>query len=119
MDEQKRGMKEQMNECYNNLLDVVKTSEEKSYNEDKHIHEEIDSIKSGVLAIEGRAFKEDCRKLLEPGHVITLAEYEALQAEHSVYNGLGGNHEGDGLFSMAEAKYRNGLRNAEEALSED
>lgn len=114
MDEQKRGMKEQMNECYNNLLDVVKASEAKSLAEDEHIHEEIDSIKNGVLAIEGRAFKEDCRKLLEPGHIITLAEYEALQAEHEVYNGLGGNHEGDGLFSMAEAKYRNGLKNAEE-----
>ena len=103
-----------MNECYNNLLDVVKASEAKSLAEDEHIHAEIDSIKNGVLSIEGRAFKEDCRKLLEPGHIITLAEYEALQAEHEIYNSLGGNHEGDGVFSMAEAKYRNGLKNAEE-----
>ena len=67
-----------MNECYNNLLEVVKKSEDRSYEEDKRIRVEIDSIKGGVLSIEGRAFKEDCRRLLEPGHIITLAEYEAL-----------------------------------------
>ena len=109
MDEQKKGMKEQMSECYNNLLEVVQESEKKSYEEDIHIHNEIDNIKSGVLSIEGRAFKDDCRRLLEPGHVITLPEYEAIQAEHIVYNSLGGNHEGDGLFRLVVKKYQNTL----------
>jgi hypothetical protein len=53
-----------MGECYNNLLNVVKESEERSLAEDKIIHSEIDVIKSGMLSLEGRTFKEDCRKLL-------------------------------------------------------
>ncbi len=114
MDEQRTGMKEQMGECYNNLLNVVKESEERSFAEDKIIHAEIDVIKSGMLSLEGRTFKEDCRKLLQDNHRITLAEYEAIQAEHVVYNNLGGNHEGDGLFSMVVAKYQNNLKITEE-----
>ncbi len=114
MDEQKTGMKEQMGECYNNLLKVVKESEERSLAEDKVIHTEIDIIKSGLLSLEGRTFKEDCRKLLQEDHRITLAEFEAVSAEHIVYNNLGGNHEGDGLFSMVVAKYQNNLKIVEE-----
>ena len=114
MDEQRTGMKEQMGECYNNLLNVVKESEERSLAEDKIIHSEIDVIKSGMLSLEGRTFKEDCRKLLQDDHRITLAEFEAISAEHIVYNNLGGNHEGDGLFSMVVAKYQNNLKMADE-----
>ena len=114
MDEQRIGMKEQMADCYANLLNVVKESEAKSQEEDKKIYEKIDHLTSGVLSIEGRAFKDDCRRLLEPGHVITLAEFEAIQAEHIVYNNLGGNHEGDGLYSMVVAKYQQALKNDDE-----
>ena len=109
-DEQKKGMKEQMSECYNNLIEVVKESDEKSMAEDVKIHQEIDVIKNGMLSVEGRAFKSDCRKLLEDGHIITLNEYENILAEHIIYNKLGGNHEGDGLFSMVVAKYQNQLK---------
>ena len=109
-DEQKKGMKEQMNECYSNLIEVVKESDEKSMAEDVKIHQEIDVIKNGMLSVEGRAFKSDCRKLLEDGHIITLNEYENILAEHIIYNKLGGNHEGDGLFSMVIAKYQNQLK---------
>ena len=48
-----------------------------------------------MLSIEGRAFRTECRKLLEPDHVISLKEYEAIVSEHETYNRLGGNHEGD------------------------
>lgn len=114
MDEQRTGMKEQMGECYNNLLNVVKESEERSFAEDKIIHREIDVIKNGMLSLEGRSFKDDCRKLLQEEHRITLAEFEAISAEHDVYNSLGGNHEGDGLFSMVVAKYQNTLKTIEQ-----
>ena len=117
-DEQKTGMKEQMTECYNNLIDVVKASDEKSMEEDEKIHREIDIIKDGMLSVEGRAFRADCRKLLEDGHIITLNEYEAILAEHVTYNNLGGNHEGDGLFSMVQAKYQNQLRATEMVIDE-
>lgn len=117
MDEQRKGMQAQMRECYNDLVNVVKASEERSFAEDEHIHEEIDAIKGGLLSLEGRNFKEDCRRLLMPGHIITLAEYEAIQAEHIVYNNLGGNHEGDGLYSMVMTKYQNTLNtNNEEGI---
>lgn len=112
-DEQKEGMKEQMSECYSNLIQVVKESEERSMEEDHKIHKEIDIIKDGMLSVEGRAFRNECRRLLEEGHVITLNEYEAILAEHVTYNNLGGNHEGDGLFSMVQVKYQNQLHIAE------
>ncbi len=102
-----------MKECYDNLTSVVKDLEERSIEEDKKIHHEIDIIKDGMLSVEGRAFRNECRRLLEEGHVITLNEYEAILAEHVTYNNLGGNHEGDGLFSMVQVKYQNQLHIAE------
>lgn len=109
MDEQSKETKQQMAECYSNLISVVREYDEKSRLADEHMQEEIDVIKDGMLSIEGRAFKNDCRRLLEETHIITLDEYEALVAEHMVYNSLGGNHEGDALFSMVEIKYKNSL----------
>ena len=108
--EQRTGMKEQMAECYNNLIDVVKESDEKSMAEDKIIHEEIDIIKEGMLSVEGRAFRNECRRLLQDDHIITLKEYETIVSEHITYNKLGGNHEGDALFSMVVVKYENTLK---------
>ena len=104
-----------MGECYSNLISVVKEQEEKSMEEDRKIHKEIDVIKNGMLSLEGRSFKQDCRKLLREDHRITLSEYEAITLEHKIYNDLGGNHEGDGLFSMVVAKYQNNLTMNEEA----
>lgn len=109
-DEQKEDMKQQMSECYANLIQVVKESEERSMQEDIKIHNEIDVIKDGMLSIEGRAFRNECRRLLEPDHIITVNEYMAIGSEHVTYNNLGGNHEGDGLFSMVQAKYQNSLK---------
>ena len=106
-------MTSQMKECYDNLTNVVKDLEKHSIEEDKRIHHEIDIIKDGMLSVEGRAFRNECRRLLEEGHVITLNEYEAILAEHVTYNNLGGNHEGDGLFSMVQVKYQNQLHIAE------
>lgn len=114
MDEQRTDMSKQMDICYNKLLGVVQDAEDRSFAEDKIIHEEIDVIKSGMLSLEGKTFKEECRRLLDIHHVITLSEYELIQTEHDVYNKLGGNHEGDGLFSMVVAKYQNALNNKEE-----
>ena len=113
MDAQKTEMKEQMENCHNNLIEVVKEYDEKSMRADEHMQREIDVMKDGLLSIDGRAFRADCRRLLEDQHIITLDEYEALVTEHKVYNNRGGNHEGDALFSMVEAKYKNSLHNEE------
>lgn len=112
-------MKEQMTECYGNLINVVNESNEKSMAEDAKIHEEIDAIKGGMLSVQGRAFKAECRRLLEDSHTITLNEYESLLQEHITYNNLGGNHEGDGLFSMVQAKYKNQLKVAPNIDTDD
>ena len=111
MDEQKTGMVQQMDECYNKLLNIVKESDERSHEEDVKIHQEIDIIKEGVLSVEGRAFRAECKKFLQDDHIITFDEYETILAEHTTYNKLGGNHEGDRLFAMVEAKYQNHLDN--------
>lgn len=62
-------------------------------------------LKGGILSIQGRGFKHDCRKLLEDGHIITLNEFEALGAEHNIYKSLGGNSHGDALFDLVKVKY--------------
>ena len=113
--EQNAGMQKQMSECYSNLIEVVKDSDEKSMEEDKRIHHEIDIIKDGMLSVEGRAFRNECKRLLEDDHIITLNEYLAVVNEHSVYNNLGGNHEGDLLFSAVKAKYEKSLKTASAA----
>ena len=99
-------MKEQMSECYNNLIEVVRESEERSMEEDRKIHHEIDIIKDGMLSVEGRAFRNECRRLLQDNHTISLNEYLNIVNEHKVYNNLGGNHEGDMLFDAVRAKYK-------------
>ena len=72
-----------------------------------------------MLSVQGRAFKAECRRLLEDSHSITLNEYESILQEHITYNNLGGNHEGDGLFSMVQAKYKNQLKVAPNIDTDD
>ena len=113
--DQNEGMQKQMSECYSNLIEVVKESDEKSMEEDRVIHHEIDIIKDGMLSVEGRAFRNECKRLLEDDHIITLNEYLTVVNEHGVYNNLGGNHEGDLLFSAVKAKYEKSLKTASAA----
>lgn len=71
---------------------------------DKALQDQIDILKKGILSIQGKAFKHECRELLKEDHEITLEEFEALQEDHNIYNSLGGNHDGDALFKMIEGK---------------
>ena len=107
LDEHKRQMKEDMNQCSTGLMNIVKEQTEALKKSDDAIHEDIDSLRDGMLSIQGRNFKNDCHKLLKADHVIDLKEYEQVLADHIAYNKLGGNHEGDALFAMVEAKYKN------------
>ena len=109
LDEHKRQMKEDMNQCSTGLMNIVKEQTEALKKSDDAIHEDIDSLRDGMLSIQGRNFKNDCHRMLLDQHVITLNEFDQLLADHIVYNKLGGNHEGDALFSMVEAKYKNSL----------
>lgn len=107
LEEHKQQIKYDMNTCSSEMMRTLKEQTETLKATDEAIHEEIDSLRGGMLSIQGRNFKNDCHKLLKADHVIDLKEYEQLLADHIAYNKLGGNHEGDALFSMVEAKYKN------------
>ena len=105
--EQKDQIAKDMNACSTEMMKVLREQTENLKKTDEAIHTEIDSLRSGMLSIQGRNFKNDCHKLLKADHTIDLKEYEQLLADHIAYNKLGGNHEGDALFAMVEAKYKN------------
>lgn len=101
-----------MDDQHQNIIEIMDQRDVTFKEEDKRIHEEIDELKDdfkimkgGILSIQGRDFKADCRMLLQPDHIITLSEYESIIEEHEVYKSLGGNHEGDALFTMVQQKY--------------
>lgn len=71
----------------------------------------LDNLTKGVLSLQGAIFKQECRRLLEPSHTITLEEYEQCVDDHEAYNGLGGNSRGDSLFTSVEIKWKNQLIN--------
>lgn len=74
---------------------------------DKALREEMDIIKAGLLSVQGDSFKAKCREALREDNTITIEQFEALEKEHTVYNGLGGNHTGDELFNLVKRKVEN------------
>jgi len=81
-----------MSSCYANLISVVDKRDDGLLEADKGIREDIKSlkdefgsVKSGMLTVQGRAFKDECHRLLDDDHIITLIEYENILAEHITY----------------------------------
>lgn len=70
----------------------------------------IETLRDGMLSIQGKQFKQECRELLQPDCEITIDEWTRLNKEHDVYNSLNGNHEGDLLFNDVEIKYHSQLQ---------
>lgn len=71
------------------------------------LEDNLNTLKDGILSLQRKEFKEECRRLLNQKESITYEQYTILQREHTVYNSLGGNHEGDQLFKLASMKYAN------------
>ena len=71
------------------------------------LEDNLNTLKGGILSLQRREFKEECRKLLNQKEAITYEQYTMLQNEHTVYNSLGGNHEGDQLFKLVSMRYAN------------
>lgn len=94
---------------YAGLKDTIREDTEESKRGDAVLQEQVNVIKSGILSIQKKNFKQDCRELLREGRDITLEEFETLQEEHNIYNSLGGNHDGDILFEMVREKATNQL----------
>lgn len=71
------------------------------------LKDNLNTLKGGILSLQRKEFKEECRRLLNQKEAITYEQYTILQREHTVYNLLGGNHEGDQLFKLASMRYAN------------
>lgn len=94
------------------LREELRKEVDRSETSDKNLHCEVEALSTsvenltaGILSIQGKAFKEDCRRLLRDGYVITMEDYEDIEAEHEAYNGLGGNHKGDALYKSVMKKW--------------
>lgn len=103
-------------EEHNELLRLIEKNKAASDKMDEKIRADMETTKKhlnilqkGVLGIQGRDFKADCRLLLEHDHDITQEEWEEINDEHDIYNSLGGNHEGDRLYNDVSIKYHNKL----------
>jgi hypothetical protein len=94
-----------MDHCYKNLTSLIEKQGEELKKVDTELSNKIASVQANALAIEGAFFKSECRRLLDPEHIITESEFNTITVEHIGYNGLGGNHEGDALFKSVEHKY--------------
>ena len=70
-----------------------------------HLDANLQVLTQGILSTQGHDFRDACRRLLEPGHIISVDEYEQICADHIVYKDLGGNHLGDQLFQSIEKKF--------------
>lgn len=80
---------------------------------DKEIKRDIEELNNkfcvlsqGMLSIQGRQFRADCRQLLREGHIISLDEYEELESDFDTYKALGGNHTGDALHTAVQEKFQ-------------
>lgn len=122
-------MSSKIDEKINNNNDVLreelKSEVLKSEISDKNLQCEVESLSAsvenltaGVLSLQGKVFKNDCRALLEDGHIITLEEYEDIEEEHQAYNGLGGNHRGDALYKSVMKKWNAQITTAQNVVDE-
>ena len=117
LQEKKHQKTKEQKEFYNKLIKVIQESYKLSQKDDEKLQTQIDHmrlcldvVKSGILNLQGKTFKQECRKALEEEENISIEEFERIQADHDVYNGLGGNHDGDNLFALVEHKYKNKLQ---------
>lgn len=93
-------------------MKIMQQEIQKNKNDENLIEKKIDilednlnTLKGGILSLQRKEFKEECRKLLNQKEAITYEQYTMLQHEHTIYNSLGGNHEGDQLFKLVSMRY--------------
>lgn len=106
---------EEQKAFYKGLEDLIEKSSQESQRGDLTLQEQINTMQTGILSIQGQNFKRECRELLKPDKEITLKEFEHLQQEHEIYNKLGGNSDGDFLFATVQEKVSNSLSNAKKS----
>lgn len=115
-DKMNQKSEDKYNEINTKVDEALEAGREESKSDDAVLEEEISALEknitaltAGVLSMQGKEFRNNCRKLLAEDHVITLDEWEELDKDHIAYNGLGGNHKGDHLFSLVKKKVEAGF----------
>lgn len=108
--ENMRRQKEQ-DEFYNKIKSEIDKEHDSSKKDDIALQNDVNalttvlnSLKRGLLSVQGRQFKADCKKLLDPNHVITIEEFQQINEDHEAYHALGGNHNGDAIFELVKKK---------------
>ena len=69
------------------------------------VRKDVESIRRGVLDIQGPQFKAKCKEILQDSHQITVDEWLALKKEYEIYSGMGGNSDGSELYKLVHEKY--------------
>lgn len=115
-DKMNQNSENKYNEINTKVDKALEAGREESKADDAVLEKEISVMKknitaltAGVLSMQGKEFINNCRKLLAEDHIITLDEWEELDIDHTAYNGLGGNHKGDHLFSLVKKKVEAGF----------
>lgn len=115
-DKMNQKSEDKYNEINTKVDKALEAGREESKADDAVLEKEISVMKknitaltAGVLSMQGKEFINNCRKLLAEDHIITLDEWEELDIDHTAYNGLGGNHKGDHLFSLVKKKVEAGF----------
>lgn len=115
--EQAEGRRKFKDEIKQEVKDSIKEEFEEEFRKNETRDQEIATtltnintgmtvITKGLLSVQRRTFKEDCERLLDPNHIITLDEFQQITNDHDIYNALGGNHNGDQLFALIEEKVK-------------
>ena len=74
--------KKEQEEFYNKIKKEIDKEHDSSKKDDVALHTEMNgftdvlgSLKKGLLSVQGRQFKTDCKRLLSENHIITFDEY--------------------------------------------
>lgn len=115
-DKMNQKSEDKYNEINTKVDEGLEAGREESKSDDAVLEKEISALEknitaltAGILSMQGKEFRNNCRKLLAEDHVITLDEWEELDKDHTAYNGLGGNNKGDHLFSLVKKKVEAGF----------
>lgn len=115
-DKMNQNSEDKYDEINTKVDKALEAGREESKSDDAVLEKEISALEkniaaltAGVLSMQGKEFRNNCRKLLAEDHVIALDEWEELDKDHMAYNGLGGNHKGDHLFSLVKKKVEAGF----------
>ena len=71
----------------------------------RDVRKDVESIRRGVLDVQGPQFKAKCKEVLQDSHQITVDEWLALKKEYEIYTGMGGNSDGSELYKLVHEKY--------------